>query len=299
MKETIFYGTSARHLQLAGIEIKKTEFPDGEISVFFQENVENHCVCYFQSTCGPGNDHLMELLITVNAFQQQYAGKIVLVMPYFGYSRQDRLDDHCSSISAKVVANLIGQSGIYKLVTLDLHTPQLTGFFPMPVRHLSAMPLLVDYLQYHLPKQDGILVAPDIGALKRVNELAERLSLDVAVINKRRSPSGIQSRKVIGEVAGKRCVLVDDMIDSGKTLIAAAEKLHSLGAKEVHAMATHGLFSGHAIADLEASSIKTIVVTNSVDQARLRGRPKFTVIDIRDFLQEGVLQKRVLLAEEK
>jgi len=286
----IFYGSSTQHLKKEGHDIQKTVFPDGEISVFFEQDIENKAVYYFQSTCGPVNNHLMELLITVNSFQQKYAGRIIVIMPYFGYSRQDRLDEKCSSISAKVVADLIGKSGIHKLVVIDLHTPQLTGFFPMPVCHLSCLPLFADYITAHFDKQNCVIVSPDIGGLKRANQLAALLSMDIAIIDKKREGVGRSTaRHIVGDVEDKICLLVDDMIDSGTTLITAAEKLRGVGAREIHAFATHGLFNGDAIQGLEDSILESIVVSNSVDRRQQLGSSgKFSVIDIRHLLHSIV-----------
>lgn len=288
-----FHGSSTTHLKTSGFDIHKTVFPDGEISILFEQvienKIENQTVYYFQSTCAPVNDHLMELLITVHSFQQKYAGKIVVIMPYFGYSRQDRLNAQCSSVSAKVVADLIGKSGIDKLVVVDLHTPQLTGFFPMPVSHLSVLPLFAEYITKHFDRQDCVVVSPDIGGLQRANELAVLLAVDMAVIDKKRESAGRSTaQSVMGDVEGKVCLLIDDMIDSGTTLISATDKLHQVGAKAVHAFATHGLFSGNAVRNLEQSALESIMVSNSIEQTRLPSDGKFSIMDITGLLHSVV-----------
>lgn len=293
----VFYGSSARHFALPGHEIKKTIFPDGEISVFFDISIENSVIYYFQSTSFPVNDNLIEFLITINAFQQQFADKVIAIMPYFGYARQDRLNNACSSVSAKVIADLVGKSGIHKLITLDLHTHQLTGFFPIPVCHLSIQSLLAKHILQHFDSPSCILVSPDIGGVKRVNDLCVLLSMDMAIIDKKRiNAIGGDSGHVIGNIEGKTCLLVDDMIDSGETIMTAAKKLAHLGAKDIHAFATHGLFSGNAIQRLESSIIKTITVSNSIDQRRLLNREKFAVIDVHDFLYSYAVKNKKILS---
>lgn len=283
----IFYGSAAEHLKRDGYSVTTSRFPDGEVGVFIGEDVENKRVIYIQSTCRPVNDNLLELLITINAFKQKFADKVTVVIPYFGYCRQDRLDENCSSISAKVVANLIGSAGIDKLIVIDLHTPQLTGFFPMPVLHLSANPLFAQFIKNNFNLNEIVIVSPDVGGLKRANELADLLSVDVAIIDKKRyGPRESEPGYVVGNVDGKICILVDDMIDSGTTLIKAALKLQQHGGRTIYCMATHALLSGNALEDLQNSNIEKILVTNTIYQATLPS--KFTVFNITDLLSSVI-----------
>lgn len=281
----IFYGSAAQHFKIDGKPIQTTTFSDGEMSVFLDKNIDNKDITYVQSTAKPVHDNLLELLITLNAFRQKFARRITAVIPYFGYARQDRLGPGASAISAKVVADLIGHSGIDKLVVFDLHTPQLTGFFPMPVLHLSAIPLFTDYFKKHFAQNESVIVSPDIGGLKRANDLADHVSAHVAVINKKRlSPGVTEAGEIVGNVVDKRCILIDDMIDSGNTIINAANKLLENGAREVHCMATHGVFSKSAIADLEASAIQSICITNTILHTKLS--EKFKLIDVWPSIKE-------------
>lgn len=278
-----FYGSSAKHLRQDGHKVETSQLSDGEISTWIRQDVENKKIVYIQSTCYPVNDNLLELLITVNAFKQKFVEKITVVIPYFGYSRQDRLDTRSSAISAKVVADSIGKSGIDKLIVIDLHTPQLAGFFPIPVLHISALSLFSKFIKENYDLDNLVICSPDIGGLKQANELAESLGVDVAIIDKKRyAPGDSEPGYIVGNVQGKVCILIDDMIDTGNTLIKAANKLTASGATQVDCMATHALLNGKARENLQASRLQKIYVTNTINQQELPS--KFVTFDIRDLL---------------
>ena len=285
MRDILYYGATAKHLQLAGHPIEKTIFPDGEISIRVAHSVENRVVCYVQSTAPPVHDHLFELLMTVAALKQMRPKKMILMMPYFGYSRQNRLEDGGSIVSAQVVAELIGRSGIDALITLDLHAPELVSVFPVPVYQISPECFLLRHIVAHVDKQSCVLVAPDKGAVARVQRLGRLLNMGTVILDKTRMDfHSVYTRHVVGAVSGKHCLIVDDMIDSGKTLIAATEQVLKQGATGVHALATHGVFSGRAIANLADSPLQSVTVSNSIDQARLLGKDKFKVINLQELI---------------
>lgn len=256
------FTSTTQHLKTEGAlqYISKT-FPDGEFFVELKECVKDKSIAIIHSTCPPVNDHVMELLILVDALKQGFASHIHLVMPYFGYSRQDRLTSEGTSISAKVVANLIGNSGIDRLSVLDLHAPQIAGFFPIPVKHLSAIPLFADVINKEFSKDNTFIVSPDLGGLKRAEVLADLIKFPLIALTKKRDLSGtIEHVQVLGDPSGKHCVIVDDIVDSGKTLDAAAEMLHSKGALSVTAFVTHAVLSN----PVDFRHIERLFVTDSI-----------------------------------
>ena len=253
-----------------GIELCDTaveRFNDGEIRVRIRETVRGADVFVIQPTCPPVNDHLMELLIIIDALRRASARKVIAVVPYYGYARQDRKHTGRVPISARLVANLIEVAGADRLISMDLHAGQIEGFFNIPVDHLRSDPIFAEYYrEVEGAGDEAVVVSPDVGGTARARRLAEQIKLPLAVLEKRRTEDGKEIREVhvIGEVKGKRAILVDDILASGQTLIRAAHAVLKQGATEVEAYCTHGLFSGSALEDLEQSPLKKVVVTNTI-----------------------------------
>jgi ribose-phosphate pyrophosphokinase len=240
-------------------------FSDMEIFVEIHENVRGEDVFVIQSTSYPANDHLMELLVTLDALKRASARRVTAVLPYFGYARHDRKTPSRTPISAKLVANLITTAGADRVLTLDLHSGQIQGFFEIPTDNLIAAPVLVKDIREHHSGQDLVMVSPDVGGVTRAREIAQRLSGDLAIVDKRRERAGVSEvMNIIGDVAGMRCILIDDIVDSAGTLCNAAEALMDSGAKDVYAYSTHGVLSGGAVARVAASPIKMLVLTDSI-----------------------------------
>jgi ribose-phosphate pyrophosphokinase len=240
-------------------------FSDMEIFVEIHENVRGEDVFVIQPTSYPANDHLMELLVTLDALKRASARRITAVIPYYGYARQDRKTSSRSPISAKLVANLITASGADRVLTLDLHAPQIQGFFDIPVDNLYASPVMVKDIKDNLPKGDLVMVSPDVGGVLRTRDVARRLDADLAIIDKRRERAGVSEvMNIIGDVAGRHSILIDDIVDSAGTLCNAAQALIDAGAKTVYAYATHGVLSGGAVARVAASPIEKLVMTDSI-----------------------------------
>jgi ribose-phosphate pyrophosphokinase len=240
-------------------------FSDMEIFVEIQENVRGEDVFVIQPTSYPANDHLMELLVSLDALKRASARRITAVIPYYGYARQDRKTSSRSPISAKLVANLITAAGADRVLTLDLHAPQIQGFFDIPVDNLWASPVMVKDIKENLPKGDLIIVSPDVGGVLRAREIARRVDADLAIIDKRRESAGVSAvMNIIGDVVGRHCILVDDIVDSAGTLCNAAQALIDAGAKTAYAYVTHGVLSGGAVARVAASPIEKLVLTDSI-----------------------------------
>ncbi len=240
-------------------------FADMEVFVEIEENVRGRDVFILQSTSFPANDHLMELLIIIDALRRASAKRITAVIPYFGYARQDRKVGPRTPISAKLVANLIAHAGASRVMTLDLHAGQIQGFFDIPTDNLYASPVLVRDIKERFKLSDVTVVSPDVGGVVRARGLAKRIDAPLAIIDKRRDrPNESEVMNVIGEVAGQTCILVDDIVDSGGTLVNAAEALLEKGARDVYAYITHGVLSGGAVARITASKLKELVITDSI-----------------------------------
>jgi ribose-phosphate pyrophosphokinase len=240
-------------------------FSDMEIFVEIHENVRGEDVFVIQPTSYPANDHLMELLVTLDALKRASARRVTAVIPYYGYARQDRKTSSRSPISAKLVANLVTASGADRVLTLDLHAPQIQGFFDIPVDNLYASPVMVKDIKDNLPKGDLVMVSPDVGGVLRTRDVARRLDADLAIIDKRRERAGVSEvMNIIGDVAGRHSILIDDIVDSAGTLCNAAQALIDAGAKTVYAYATHGVLSGGAVARVAASPIEKLVMTDSI-----------------------------------
>ena len=240
-------------------------FSDMEVFVEIMENVRGEDVFVIQSTSYPANDNLMELLITMDALKRGSAKRITAVLPYFGYARQDRKTGGRTPISAKLVANLITSAGADRVLTLDLHAGQIQGFFDIPTDNLIASPVFVPYMEERFKDKTLMMVSPDVGGVVRARAMAKRLNAELAIIDKRRERAGVSEvMNVIGNVEGKTCILVDDIVDSAGTLCNAAQALSDQGAEDVHACVVHGVLSGGAVARVSASPLKTLVTTDSI-----------------------------------
>ncbi len=254
-----------QYLKLPFVKAVVRRFADMEVFVEVQENVRGEDMFVIQSTSYPANDHLMELLIMIDALRRASARRITAVIPYFGYARQDRKVGPRTPISAKLVANLITEAGANRVLTVDLHAGQIQGFFDIPTDNLYAQPTIVKDILDYLGGDNLMVVSPDVGGVVRARALAKRLGADLAIVDKRRERAGeSEVMNIIGDVRGRSCILVDDIVDSGGTICNAAEALLNNGAKDVCAYATHGVLSGGAVARIQASKLKSMVITDSI-----------------------------------
>jgi len=274
------------NISLSKVEVRR--FSDGEIFVEIGENVRGTDVFVIQPTCTPVNDHLMELVIMVDALRRASARRITAVLPYYGYARQDRKVAPRVPITAKVVAEMLMVVGVRRVLAMDLHAGQIQGFFNIPVDHLYAAPVLLKYINDTF--KNVVMVSPDAGGVERTRAFAKRLKAELAIIDKRRDrPNESKAMNVIGDVMGKTAVLLDDMVDTAGTLCNAAAMLKEAGAVEVHACCSHGVLSGPAIERLEASVIKSLVVTNSIPQRdNAKKCKKIKVLSVSQLLGEAI-----------
>lgn len=295
----IFAGNSNR--QLAEDIAKKvglplgasvvSKFSDGEIAISINEVVRGSDVFIIQSTCSPVNDNMMELLIMIDALKRASAGRITAVMPYFGYARQDRKAKARDPISAKLVANLITTAGADRILTMDLHAPQLQGFFDIPVDHLLGAPILAQYFikKFNNKVDDVVVVSPDVGSVARSRKFAEKLDVPMAIIDKRRPKANVcEIMNIIGDVKGKRAILVDDIIDTGGTVASAASALSDIGATEVYACCTHGVLSGPAIDRIRTSPVKEMVTLNTIPLTKEKKIGKITTLSVAEVFAEAI-----------
>ena len=266
------------------------KFSDGEIYIEINENIRGNSIFVIQSVSSPANDNLMELLLCIDALKRSSAKNITAVIPYFGYARQDRKVSPRTSISAKLVSNLITKAGADRVVTVDLHAGQIQGFFDIPVDNLFATPIFARHIKKNLRKNNLICVAPDVGGVERTRALARKLDIGLAIIDKRRpAPGKSQVMNVIGNVKNKTCLIVDDIIDSGGTIINAASALMNRGAKEVHVYITHGVLSGEAVNKIKKSKIKNLVVTDTIDNSdKVKKARNIEVLTISHLLGEAI-----------
>ena len=261
-------------------------FADGEASVSLEETVRGADVFLIQSTCKPVNDHLMELLVMIDACRRASAGRITAVIPYFGYARQDRKAKSRDPISAKLVANMITVAGADRVLTMDLHASQIQGFFDIPLDHLLGAPSFVEYYLEKFPEDkfnhdEFVVVSPDVGSVARARNFAQKVHMGLAIVDKRRQKANeCEVMNVIGEVRGKTCILYDDMVDTAGSLCNAANALVEFGAKEVYACATHGVLSGPAYDRLEKSVIKEMLFLNTIPQAGNTPSCKVKFLDV-------------------
>ena len=265
-------------------------FADMEVFVEIQENVRGTDVFVIQSTSFPANDNLMELLILIDALKRASARRINAVMPYFGYARQDRKPGPRTPISAKLVANLIERAGADRVLTLDLHAGQIQGFFDIPTDNLFAAPTMVKDIKARFELSKLMVVSPDVGGVVRARALAKRIDAPIAICDKRRErPGESEVMNVIGDVRGKRCILVDDIVNSGGTLCNAAQALLKNGATEVMAYITHGVLSGGAVAKIQNSSLKSLVITNSIQPTEIvKSAKNIRVLSIAPLLSQAI-----------
>jgi len=253
------------HLGIVPVKADVRRFSDDEVFVEAQENVRGEDMFVIQSTSAPANDNLMELLIMIDALRRASARRITAVIPYFGYARQDRKVGPRTPISAKLVANLITEAGANRVLTVDLHAGQIQGFFDIPTDNLFAQPVIVKDILEHLGGKEPMVVSPDVGGVVRARSLARRLNTDLAIVDKRRERAGVSEvMNIIGEVQGRPCILIDDIVDSGGTLCNAAQALLDSGAKSVAAYITHGVLSGGAVARVNNSALKELVITDTI-----------------------------------
>lgn len=265
-------------------------FSDGESAINIEEVVRGSDVFIIQSTSTPVNDNLVELLIIIDALKRASAGRITAVMPYFGYARQDRKAKARDPISAKLVANLLTVAGADRILTMDLHAPQLQGFFDIPVDHLVGVPILAQYFKEKFADaNDIVVVSPDVGSVTRSRKFAQRLDCPLAIIDKRRPKANVcEVMNIIGDIKDKRVILVDDMIDTGGTIINAANALVERGAKEVYACCTHAVFSGPAIERIKNSAIKEMVVLNTIDLPEEKQLDKIKILSVASVFAEAI-----------
>ena len=274
-----------------GITLGKSHvqnFSDGETNITIDESVRGCDVFIVQSTCAPVNDHLMELLIMIDAMRRASARRITVVMPYYGYARQDRKSRGREPITAKLVANLIVQAGANRILTMDLHAQQIQGFFDIPVDHLMAMPILADYYR-GLNIEDLVVVSPDMGGVTRARSLAEKLGVPLAIIDKRRPmPNVSEIMNIIGEIKDKNVIMIDDIIDTAGTISNGAAALVERGAKSVYVSCTHAILSGPAYERLANAPIKEIVTTNTIPATKKFD--KMTVLSVAPLMGEAILR---------
>jgi len=275
-------------LKLVNTNIKR--FSDGEIYIEINENIRGNSVFVIQSTSNPANDNLMELLLCIDALRRSSAKNITAVIPYYGYARQDRKVVPRTSISAKVVANLITNAGASRVVTVDLHAGQIQGFFDMPVDNLFTTPLFARYIKKKLKNKKLICVSPDVGGVQRTRGLATKIKADLAIIDKRRPrPGKSEVMNIIGDVKGKTCIIVDDIIDSGGTIINAVDALKKNGATDVYVFITHAVLSGDAANKIKKSKIKKLVITDSIDNShKIKNNNKIEVLSISSLMAEAI-----------
>ena len=269
-------------------DAKVSKFSDGEISVGLGESVRGSDCFIIQPTCDPVNDNLMELLIMIDAMKRASAGRISAVMPYYGYARQDRKAKPRDPITAKLVADMLVAAGADRVVTMDLHAAQIQGYFTIPVDHLVGLPILGRYFAA-MNLEDLVIVSPDHGSVPRARNMAEPLECPIAIVDKRRpEPNKSEIMNIIGDIEGKNCILVDDMIDTAGTITNAANALKNLGAKSVRACATHAVLSGPAIERIEKSAIEELVLLNTMPIPKEKMLDKMKVLSVAPIFAEAI-----------
>jgi ribose-phosphate pyrophosphokinase len=295
---SVFSGTAnrplaeamVRYLELPLGRAQVTRFSDGEVFARIEENVRGVDVYVVQPTCSPVNDNLMELLVIVDALKRASAGSITAVLPYYGYARQDRKVAPRTPITAKLIADLLTAAGVTRVVAIDLHAGQIQGFFNLPFDHLYAMPVFLDYLRGKFSDQPPVFVSPDAGGVERTRAHAKRMNADLAIIDKRRERANVSEvMNIIGEVAGRDCVIFDDMIDTAGTLCNAAAALKAAKALRVIAAATHAVLSGTAVERIAGSALEEVIVTDTIPLAPAgQACDKFRVLTVAKLLGEAI-----------
>ncbi len=274
--------------RLVNSSIKK--FSDGEIYIEINENIRGNSIFIIQSVSSPANDNLMELLLCIDALKRSSAKNITAVIPYFGYARQDRKVVPRTSISAKLVSNLITKAGADRVVTVDLHSGQIQGFFDIPVDNLFATPIFARHIRKKIKSNNLICVAPDVGGTARARALGKMLNVGLAIVDKRRpSPGKSEVMNVIGNVRNKTCIIVDDIIDSGGTIVNAAKVLKEKGARDVHVYVSHGVLSGNAVEKISKSKVKNLVVTDTIDNShKVKTVKNIEILSISHLVGEAI-----------
>ncbi|MFT6106384.1 MAG: ribose-phosphate pyrophosphokinase [Rickettsiales bacterium] len=280
----------AKHLRVPLVKAEIKRFADNEVFVEIKENVRGEDVFILQSTSFPANDNIMELLIMIDALRRASARRITAVIPYFGYARQDRKVGPRTPISAKLVSNIITKAGVDRVLTLDLHAGQIQGFFDIPLDNLFAAPVFARDIQHNSEGKDLMIVSPDVGGLVRARVVASKLGVELAIVDKRRPKAGVSEvMNIIGDVSGKDCVMVDDIVDSGGTLVNAADALISKGAKSVSAYITHGVLSNNAALKIAGSSLTNLIITDSIGQGEEVLKAKnIRIISISSLIGEAI-----------
>ena len=275
-------------LKLVNTNIKR--FPDNEIYVEINENIRGNSIFVVQSTSNPVNDNLMELLICIDALRRSSAKNITAVIPYFGYARQDRKVVPRTAISAKLVSNLITDAGANRILSVDLHAGQIQGFFDIPVDNLFATPIFARHIKKNIKTNNLICVAPDVGGVERARALSRRINVGIAIIDKRRpTPGKSEVMNIVGNVKHKICVIVDDIIDSGGTIVNAAKALKDKGAKEIYVYITHAVLSGSAVDKIKESQIKKLIITDTIDNSKkIKISKKIEVISFAPMISEAI-----------
>ena len=292
-------GTSNQTLSSKIAKLLKTKlinsnikrFSDGEIYAEINENIRGNSIFVIQSTSNPANDNLMELLICIDALRRSSAKNITAVIPYFGYARQDRKVVPRTAISAKLVSNLITNSGAHRVLTVDLHAGQIQGFFDVPVDNLFTTPLFMRHIKKNIKSKNNLIcVAPDIGGAERARSLGRKINSGIAIVDKRRpSPGKSEVMNVVGNVNNKTCIIVDDIIDSGGTIVNAAKALKDKGAKEIYVYITHAVLSGTAVEKIDKSSIKKLIVTDTIDNSKkIKKTSKIEILSISSLMAEAI-----------
>ena len=291
-------GNSNKHLSVKLSKYLKTKlvnsnirkFSDGEIYVEINENIRGNNIFIIQSISSPANDNLMEMLLCIDALKRSSAKNITAVIPYFGYARQDRKVVPRTSISAKLVSNLITKAGADRVVTIDLHAGQIQGFFDIPVDNLFATPIFARHIKKRIKSKNIICVSPDVGGVARTRGLSKFLNSGLAIIDKRRpSPGKSEVMNVIGNVKDKCCIMVDDIIDSGGTIVNAAKVLKEKGAKEIHVYITHGVLSGDAVNKIRKSTIKNLVITDTIDNYnKIKNAKNIEILSVSNLMGEAI-----------
>lgn len=279
--------------KVVGVELGKisvNQFSDGEIRINIEESIRGDHVYIIQSTSSPVNDNIMELLIMIDALKRASVKTVNIVIPYYGYARQDRKARSREPITSKLVANMITRAGADRILTLDLHAAQIQGFFDMPVDHLLGAPLLANYfLDNGIANEDTVVVSPDHGGVTRARKLAEFLKAPIAIIDKRRPKANVaEVMNIIGNVEGKKCILIDDMIDTAGTITLAAQALEDAGATEVYACCTHPVLSGPAIERIENSVMKKVIVTDSIQLTEDKMSDKIVQISVSELMGDAI-----------
>ena len=278
------------YLDIPLTQVAVRRFSDMEVFVEILENVRGEDVYVIQSTSYPTNDNLMELLVCLDALHRGSANRITAVIPYYGYARQDRKTGPRTPISAKLVANLITTAGAHRVLTLDLHAGQIQGFFDIPVDNLYATPIFYRHIKKNLKMNNLVCVSPDVGGVARTRGLSKLLNVNLAIVDKRRpAPGKSEVMNIIGDIKNKICIIVDDIIDSGGTIVNAAKMLKSRGAKEIHVYITHGVLSGDAVKKIKNSPIKNLVITDTIDNSKKIGNAKnIQILSISNLLGEAL-----------